>query len=221
MSLATNPLPTPASMKGKKIGVQDVNSNIWKAFLKVNNIAESDLTTVSVGFTTEELVAGHVDGWFSFITNEPVELAANGTKTVTFLLSDNGLPLASQHYIVNTDALKSNRDKIKAGLIAEIKGWRDSLKDPAQGAALAANTYGVDLKLDVTEQTAESAAQNLLILNDDTKANGIFTITDSLVDQTISSLANSGTTITKEKLYDLSLIKEIYSENPDLKKSPV
>ena len=220
MSLASNSLPTPESMKGKKIGVQDVNLSIWNAFLAVNNIKQSDLQTVSVGFDTAELVAGAVDGWFSFITNEPNELKVKGTATTTFLLSDNKLPLVSQHYIVNTDVLKSSRDKIKAVLHAEILGWRDSLKDPALGAHLAATKYGADLKLDEAEQTNESKDQNKLILTDDTKKNGIFTITDEHVSETIDSLGKAGITITKEKLFDLSLITELYQEFPDLKVAP-
>jgi ABC-type nitrate/sulfonate/bicarbonate transport system substrate-binding protein len=220
MSLKSNPIPTPADMKGKKIGVQPTNESIWNAFLTVNNIDPASVTRVSVGFDTSELVAGAVDGWFSFITNEPNELKVKGIDTVTFLLSENNLPLVSQHYIVNKKALADNRDKIKAGLLAEVKGWRDSIKDPSMGAKLAATKYGVDLKLNEAEQTLESAAQNELILTADTRANGIFTVTDKHVDETISSLAKSGINITKDKLFDLSLINEIYSENPDLKTPP-
>jgi len=220
MSLKSNPLPTPEAMKGKKIGVQTVNTAIWTAFLAVNNLKESDLETVSVGFDTSELVAGKVDGWFSFITNEPNELKVKGTETVTFLLAENKLPLVSQHYIVNKDVLAKDRGKIKAALLGDIRGWRDSLKDPAAGAQLAATKYGVDLKLDAAEQTNESMDQNKLILTDDTKANGIFTVTDKRADETIDSLGKAGITITKEKLFDFSLIKEIYEEHPDLKVPP-
>jgi ABC-type nitrate/sulfonate/bicarbonate transport system substrate-binding protein len=126
----------------------------------------------------------------------------------------------SQHYIVNKKALADNRDKIKAVLLAEVKGWRDSIKDPTVGAKLAATKYGVDLKLDEAEQTNESRDQNKLILTADTEKNGIFTVTDELVDQTIASLAKAGTVITKEKLFDLSLINEIYEEHPELKTPP-
>jgi ABC-type nitrate/sulfonate/bicarbonate transport system substrate-binding protein len=207
-------------MVGKKIGVQPTNESIWSAYLAAAGIDESSVTKVSVGFDTSELVAGAVDGWFSFITNEPNELKAKGIDTVTFLLAETGLPLVSQHYIVNKKALADNRDKIKAVLLAEVKGWRDSLKDPSVGAKLAATKYGVDLKLDEAEQTNESADQNKLILTDDTKKNGIFTVTDTLVDQTIASLAKAGTVITKDKLFDLSLINEIYQEHPELKTPP-
>ncbi len=63
-------------------------------------------------------------------------------------------------------------------LIGDIKGWTDSLKDPSAGAKLAATVYGKDLGLDQAEQTLESTAQNTVVQTDDTKANGLFTITD-------------------------------------------
>jgi ABC-type nitrate/sulfonate/bicarbonate transport system substrate-binding protein len=220
MSLKSNPIPTPQAMKGKKIGVQPTNEAIWNAYLSAAGIDPSTVTKVSVGFDTSELVAGAVDGWFSFITNEPNELKAKGIETVTFLLAETGLPLVSQHYIVNKKALADNRPRIKAALLAEVKGWRDSLKTPATGAHLAATKYGVDLKLDEAEQTNESIDQNKLILTDDTKANGIFTITDAHVTETLASLAKAGTVITKDKLFDLSLINEIYTEHPELKTPP-
>jgi len=221
-SLATSPIKVPGDMKGKKIGVQDVNTNIWEAFLKVNNIADSDLTTVPVQFSTAPLVEGQVDGYFSFVTNEPLEVTYQTKKeTATMLLSDYGLPLASQHYIVNTDVLKSDRDKIKAALKSEVMGWRDALKDAALGAHLTVTNSDKADNLEEAEQLLESKAQNELILTSDTKANGIFTISDDLVAKTIETLGKTGTSITADKLYDLSLIKEIYSENPDLKASPV
>ena len=80
--------------------------------------------------------------------------------------------------------------------------------------------YGKDLGLELAEQTLESKDQNKLILTDDTKTNGLFTITDALVDKSIATMKLGGIDISKDKLFDLSLIKEIYSENPDLKTSP-
>ena len=73
----------------------------------------------------------------------------------------------------------------------------------------------------MAEQTLESKAQNQLILTDDTKANGLFTITDKLIDENIATLALAGIDITQDKLFDMSVIKEVYEENPDLKTSPV
>jgi len=222
MSLAKTPINTPEEMKGKKIGVQAVNEPVWNAFLTANKIDPASITKVTVQFNPEPLTTGEVDGWFSFITNEPNTLKAQGIDTVTFLLNDFNYPLVSETYMVKKSTLSGgDRAKLKAAMIADIKGWRVSVTDATIGAKLAAEKYGKDLKLDAKEQELEVTAETALILTEDTKANGIFTITDKQIEESIATLKLAGVDITKEKLFDLSLLTEIYSENPDLKKSPV
>jgi hypothetical protein len=102
-------------------------------------------------------------------------------------------------------------------LIGDIKGWAESIKDPALGAKLATTVYGKDLGLDEAEQTLESAAQNTVVQTADTKANGLFTVTDELIAETISTLALAGLKITADKLFDLSILKEVYQADPSLK----
>jgi ABC-type nitrate/sulfonate/bicarbonate transport system substrate-binding protein len=217
MSLASKPIATPQDMIGKKIGVQATNEAVWNAFLKANAIDPSKITKVPVQFDPSPLVSGTVDGWFSFVTNEPNLLKTQGVETKTFLLADYKYPLVSETYVVKKESLTSKRDQIKAMLVADIKGWQKNLLDPTVGAKLAANVYGKDQKLTVAEQTLESTSENLLISTDDTKANGLFTITDALIDENISTLALANIKITKDKLFDMSVLEEVYSENADLK----
>jgi ABC-type nitrate/sulfonate/bicarbonate transport system substrate-binding protein len=216
MSLASKPIKTPQEMVGKKIGVQATNEAVWNAFLKANKIDPSSIKKTVVQFDPQPLVAGEVDGWFSFVTNEPNLLKTQGVETVTFLLADYKYPLVSETYVVKKSDLTAKRDEIKAMLVADIKGWHQNIKDPVLGATLAATKYGKDQKLTVAEQTLESKSENLLIATADTKANGLFTITDTLLDENIATLALAEITITKEKLFDMSVIKEVYDENPDL-----
>ena len=220
MSLAKSPIKTPQEMVGKKIGVQATNESVWNAFLKANKIDPSSIKKTVVQFNPQPLVDGEVDGWFSFVTNEPNLLKTQGVDTVTFLLADYKYPLVSETYVVKKSDLKDNRDKIKAMLRADIKGWHANLADPTVGAKLAATKYGKDQKLTVAEQTLESTAENKLISTADTKANGLFTITPALIDENIATLALANISITKEKLFDMSVLEEVYSENPELKTSP-
>ena len=220
MSLASNPIPDPESLKGKKVGVQDVNQPTWQAFLKANNLNESEMTVVPVQFDPQGLVTGEVDAWFSFVTNEPNALKAEGVDVEVFLLADHGYPMVSQCYFTKKETLSSKKDVLKAYLTADIKGWRESLKDPAKGAKLAAEVYGKDLGLKVEAATEESKSQNELILNDDTKKNGIMTVTDEMVAETIKSLGFADLKVTADQIFDLSLINEIYQDNPDLKADP-
>ena len=220
MSLASNPIKTPQDMIGKKIGVQATNESVWDAFLKANSIDPSKITKVPVQFDPSPLVAGSVDGWFSFVTNEPNLLKTQGVDTVTFLLADYKYPLVSETYVVQRGSLTSKRDEIKAMLRADIKGWHDNISDPTLGAHLAATVYGKDQNLNEAEQVLESKSENILIATTDTRKNGLFTITPELIDENISTLALAGINITKDKLFDMSVLDEVYSENPELKPVP-
>jgi len=217
MSLASAPINSPAEMIGKKIGVQATNEPVWNAFLKANNIDPAKITKVPAQFDPSPLISKEVDGWFSFFTNEPNLLKTKGVDTAVMLLNDHGYPMVSETYVVKKSSLTSDRDKLKAALTGDIKGWTDSVADPKLGATLAATKYGKDLKLDEAEQTLESTAQNTVVSTADTKANGLFTITDELIEETIKTLALGGVTIPREQLFDLSLLKETYTENPSLK----
>lgn len=222
MSLASSPIKTPQDMIGKKIGVQSTNEAVWKAFLKANNLDPSKINEVPVQFDPTPLTTHTVDGWFSYITNEPNLLKVKGFDTYTFLLNDFNYPLVAESYMVQKSALTgANREKLKAFMRAEIMGWHDSLADPAAGPHLAVTKYGSTLGLEEAEQTLESKAQNKLILTADTQANGLLTITPELVDKCISTLALGGITITKDKLFDMSVLTELYQESPQLKTSPV
>jgi len=221
VSLASNPIADAESMKGKKIGVQDVNLPIWNAFLKAAKIDPSSVTVVPVQFDPQGLVNGEAEGWFSFTTNEPNALREKGIDVAEFLLADAGYPMATQITFTTTDNLKNDRDTIKKVMLADIQGWRESLKDPTKGADLAVDKYGKDLGLEKAAAEQESKTQNTLILTDDTKANGIYTVSDELLDETLQSLGYGDIKIDAAKLFDFSVLEEIYEENPDLKTSPV
>jgi ABC-type nitrate/sulfonate/bicarbonate transport system substrate-binding protein len=217
-----NPIRTVADLKGKKLGVQaGANQTIIAGFLKANGIAKSDVTIVTTGFDIAPLVSGKYDAHMSYITNEPILAEAEGKKPVVLGFADNGLPFVAETFTVLQDTIDTKRDLLKAFLKAEIQGWTDAVKDPAKAADLAANKYGKKANfgkdLDVSEQTKEATAQNELVLTDDVNTNGLFTMSKALIDENIKSLEAMGYSITADKLFDMSLIEEVYKENPDLK----
>jgi len=216
MSMAKTPINTAKDMYGKKIGVQVANTSVWDAFIKAAGLDASKIHVVPVQFDPLPLTQGTVDGWFSFITNEPNELRSKGFKVTTFLLADEGYPLVSETYFTTTQTISSHPEIVKAFLTAELKGWKDNIADPALGAQLTVNTYGKGLGLTVPEQTLESATENTLISTSDTKANGLFTVTPALIEANLKTLATGGLKLTADQLFDLSLIEEIYKEHPEL-----
>ena len=218
LSTDKDPIKTPQDMVGKKIGVQSGgNDVIFSALLKANNIDPKSVDIVPVQFDPTVVTTGAVSGFMSYITNEPILLKAKGFDVTTFLLADYSLPLVAETFTVLQESIDKDRAKIKAFLLAEIKGWKDAVAAPAASADLAVNNFGKDQGLKLSEQTDEATAQNGLVISDDTTANGLFTMTDAMIAENIEALGRAGTPITAEKLFDLSLLKEVYAENPDLK----
>jgi len=216
LSMADKPIRTPQDMIGKKIGVQAISESVWAAFLKANHINPNSITKVPVQLDPLPLTTGALDGWVAYITNEPVALRLKGFKVETFLLADHGYPLAGDVYVVSDTTIKEHRDAVKAFLRAQIRGWKQALADPALGARLAVEKYGKNLGLNVAEQTLESKAQNGLVLTDDTKKNGLFTITPELIAENIATLKLAGINVTAGQIFDLSVLTEVYQENPSL-----
>ena len=218
LSVDKNPIKTPQDMIGKKIGVQTGgNDVIFSALLKANNIDPKSVEIVPVQYDPTVVTTGQVAGFMAYITNEPILLSSKGFKVTTFLLADYQLPLVAETFTVLQDSIDKDRAKVKAYLAAEIKGWKDAVASPAESANLAVTNFGKDQKLVQAEQLKEATAQNDLIVSADTKANGLFTMTDALIAENIEALGRAGTPIAAEKLFDLSLLKEVYAENPDLK----
>ena len=215
------PIRTVADLKGKRLGIQPgANGTIVKGFLKANGIPLSDVTLVTTSFDIAPLISGKYDAHMSYITNEPILAEARGKKPVVLGFADNGLPFVAETFTVMQTTIDTQRDLLKAFLKAEIQGWTGAVKDPAKAADLAVNTYGKGANfgkdLDLDEQTKEAEAQNGLIVTEDVNTNGLFTMTDELIAENIKSLTAMGYAITADKLFDLSLLREVYKENPDL-----
>ncbi|MGI5128691.1 ABC transporter substrate-binding protein [Pseudonocardia sp. CA-107938] len=220
LSLADGkPIRTPADLAGKTIGIQaGTNQSIFAGMLKANGIDPATINQVVVQYDPAPLTEKKVDGFMAYLTNEPFLVKAKGFTPVTMSFADNGLPFVSETFVVLQETIDTKRDQLKAFLKAEIRGWTDAVKDPAAGAKLAVETYGKDQNLDLAGQTEQLKAQNeLLVVSPDTKANGLFTITPELQDKVVTALKNVGITITKDELFDLSLLSEVYAENPGLK----
>ena len=218
-------IATPEDLIGKKIGVQDSNASVFAALLAANDIDPSEVEIVPVDFDPTPLINGEVDGFMAYLTNEAITVEMAGYPVTNLAYAENGLPYVAETFTVTDQYLAENRELLKAFLIAEIKGWSDTFTEPIddtvslvtdyynESAAAGDLTFG---ELDPEKVAAGIEAQALLISTDETEANGLFTISDDLKEQTIASLATSGWDLEADDLFDTSIIDEIYAENPDL-----
>lgn len=134
-------------MVGKKIGVQSgANQVIFAALLKANGIAEGDVEIVPVQFDPMVVTTGEVSGFMSYITNEPILLAARGFEVTTFLLAENKLPLVAETFTVLQESIDNDREKVKAFLKAEIQAggtrWPAPKSRPTWPSTPSARTRG-------------------------------------------------------------------------------
>lgn len=211
VSTAEKPIKTPQDMIGKKIGVSDSNTPVWQAFLAANKIDPSSLQVVKIQFDPTPLATGEVDGFMAFFTNEPVVLEIMGIPATTFQFGDFNYPLLEDVYITKASSLKdqAQRAEVTALMKAEAQGWQVAVADPNESARLAVTKYGADLKLDQTQQVRQAQAQNALVVDEDTKAHGLFWMTDKKIDDCSRSLALGGAKATPA-MFTTEVLRQVY-----------
>ncbi|MBD7995563.1 ABC transporter substrate-binding protein [Arthrobacter sp. Sa2CUA1] len=219
VSLTGAPITTPADLAGKRIGVQaGVNETLFDALLEVNGIDPGSLEKVPVQYDPQPLVNGDVDGFFGYLTNEVLTLELAGHKTAVLPFADNGLPFIAESFVATDESIETRREELKAFLLATLRGWKDAVADAEESARLAVEVYGADLNLDPAKEKMQAEEQNTkLVVSAETEANGLFTISDSLIEDNLAILKLAGYDLAAEDIFDLSLLAEVYDENPELK----
>ena len=210
-------IATPQDMVGKRIGVQDSNTSLFQALLAANDISPDEVTVVPVQYDPSVLVNGEVDGFVAYLTNESITVEAEGNAVTNLPFADNGLPFVAETFTVTDQMIAEDRDMLKDFLEAEIRGWTDVIADPEAAVDVCIAEYGADLGLNRENEVVSAEIANTdLIMSADTEENGLFTISDELQSETVESLSGAGVDVEVDDLFDLSLLAEIYEENPDL-----
>lgn len=212
---------TPEDLVGKTIGVQaGGNETLFDALLEVNGIDPSDVTKVPVEYDPSPLIDGEVDGFLAYLTNESITVEFDGYDVANLPFADNGLPFVAESVIVNERTIEEDPEMIKDFLRAEILGWKDALVDPDEAARLAVEEYGADLDLSMEKELEQARIQAGLIVTPDVQSNGLFTISDTLIEENLATLAAAGVDIEADDLFDLSLLTELLAEEPELAELP-
>jgi ABC-type nitrate/sulfonate/bicarbonate transport system substrate-binding protein len=217
--LADDPIPEPEALKGKTIGVQQANEQIWQALLRANGLEEGDgpdqVRKVPVDFEPTPLENGEVQGFFSFITNEPNILRVKGLDVGTLNLSDVGITLYQQLYTVTEESLETRRDQLVAALRAESKGWQHAIADNALAIQLTLEEYGADLDLDPESQELEMTSQIELQTSETTETSGLFYMSETDLEDNLRVLADLGLEVS-EDLYTNEILDEVYADGIEL-----
>jgi ABC-type nitrate/sulfonate/bicarbonate transport system substrate-binding protein len=211
LSPAARPIRTPAELIGKRLGVPSADLVDSYGFLKANGVDPAAVHFVPVADDPSPLVAGEIDAYFGYSTDEAITLAVRGFPVYALRFADFGSAGLFQIYAVREDSLRdpAARAKVSAFLAGERRGWHDALRDPDLGVALAMKTYGASLGLDPRQEALQSRATNTLVASADTSAHGLFWMSDDKIARTIAVLRREGMLVTADDLFDNSVLAEL------------
>ena len=218
MSLATSPITTPADLVGKRLGIQQSGQAIYDAFFQANDIDPKDVTYVPVQFDPAPLVNGDVDAFASFQTVQPLQLQQQGIDTTTFLLADFGYAIWADVFVVDEATLadRDQRDMLVRVMRGSVQGWQDAVADPEEGARLAVEKYGKSLGLDIANETAAAQAFVPLVQTDETKKNGLLTMSQEGIDANIATMRSVGIDADADELFDTSVLEDAFDGKTSL-----
>ena len=209
-SLPDQPIRTPKDMVGKKIGVPSKEAWTIKFLCETNHVDLHSVTILPAGYDPAPLVNHQVDGFMSFVTKQPVQLAQKGIPSVSMLMADFGLNEFSDCLAVREESLQDpvQRAALKKILRATIRGWQDAVDDPAQAAKAVTTHSGAQYGLDEAVQTKSLQGEIPLVATAEAQKNGLLTMSEGSIAANIETMGRVGLTI-KRDLFDTTLIQEV------------
>ncbi|MBO6759027.1 MAG: ABC transporter substrate-binding protein [Roseibium sp.] len=205
----------PKSLEGKTLGAPppDAAFGQWPAFVEVAGIDTSGITIENVGFPVREpmLAQGQVDAIFGFSFSSVINLKAQGVPAddiSLILMGEHGLDLYGNVVMVNTDFAAENPDAVKGVLRALVRGYIDTMTDPA------ASVPFVLKRNEVLDQAVETDRINMAVegsmLTPAVKANGFGDVDMEKLGKSIeflkTSMGVSDTPPSPERVFDPSYL---------------
>jgi len=215
LSLAKNPVLEAKDMVGKRIiAPNPTDVRTIETALKANKLPPN-FQYVPGGSDPQALLDGQGDAMIAFVTNQTIALERKGmVKDKDFFhrtWDELGVPGYSNLLFAKRQYVADNRDAIVRFLRGEIRGWIENEKNPAYGAKLAVEKYGVDFGLDLKQEIRSNELQVPFLHSKDTAEHGLFWINrDRLAGPMYDALRAGGVEKLPDvdRILDLSLLRD-------------
>lgn len=204
VSLAKNPVATPADMVGKTIAVPPVNTISVEALLAMNGIDRASVNIVPYAYDPTPLIKGEIDASLDFTTNVPYTIKTLGEEATSFLLYDFGYTIYNDTVVVTEETLATKRKELVAWLRASRKGWDANFVDPAAWPPKWETTHFAGTGRSIDNEVFFNTAQKPLMES----PAGVFAMTEEGIAANIEALSKVGITGTRD-MFDTSLLEEI------------
>ena len=157
ITMPNSHITTVKDFRGKRIGYQAHQKYVLQTMLNYEGMTLNDVKPVVVQFDPTVLLAGKVDAYLAFITNEPIDLRLRKHLKV------NIIPASKYGYSFYSDVLFTTDNLIKTnpGLVRKVvsvmdRGWRYALAHPSETAHIVVPK--IDKSDTLEQQTDEMKA---------------------------------------------------------------
>ncbi|MFH0996363.1 MAG: ABC transporter substrate-binding protein [Pseudomonadota bacterium] len=197
VSLKKNKITEPKDLVGKRLAVPAANVLTTRAFLKLNQVDHNDVKFVPYTYDPRLLTSGAVDATVDFVTNVPYSIRLNKEEPTSFLFYDFGFRLFMDTVVVTDQVLRSKRKELIAFLRASRKGWEENFRDFKKYPPLFKNSWF---------KGNGRAMDNEIYFNEEQKpliesVNGIFSMSESAINDNIEALKAIGLDATPEMFF--------------------
>ncbi|WP_162409659.1 ABC transporter substrate-binding protein [Acuticoccus sediminis] len=162
MSPADKPITSVEDLKGKVLSTGSSSRPLIEYLLKQAGMSASDVQMVPHSPDPAALVAGQIDGYLGYATNQGVMLKSRGFDIYSLNVSEMGVPETTGTIYAREDYLEEHGDEVTNFLVGAIRGWKWAIAHPDETAKLMVETYGAP-GLDFDAQKAEIIASEELI----------------------------------------------------------
>lgn len=164
MSFPGVTLKTPKDLEGKTLGLttSEAFANMLAPFARLNNLdlAKVKVVQMDASARNSQFMLKKIDVMTVYIIDEiPLMEKRAGVKFNVLSVSDFGLDLLGQSFIVNDEFARSNPDVLRKLLRATAKGYADVTKDPASSAVIMNKYRKIPLDADVAEEQVKLMLQ--------------------------------------------------------------
>jgi NitT/TauT family transport system substrate-binding protein len=183
------PIKGPKDLEGHKLGATagETTLNLMPVFAANAGFDSAKVEIVNIAASAKyaSLVAKSVDAIVGFTNEEPAirNVAAKANLTLKrFLFSDYGVDYYSIGIIASDETLAKRGDMVKRFLAATLRGYADTIKDPAAAADVFAKAHPESSR-DVALSQWKVAEQH--IVTERTRKNGLGFIDKAKMTQTL------------------------------------
>jgi NitT/TauT family transport system substrate-binding protein len=140
ISLPSDPVRTPAQLKGKVVGTQATAEILLHALEAKNNIPQSAVTVRAIGSDVTPLITHQVQVWTGWLTDQGSLSKLDGNY-VSMPLWNTGIHLYALVYYTSDQTLKNDSRQLDEFIAATARGWAYAAAHPDEAVTDVLKLY--------------------------------------------------------------------------------